>query len=140
MLKLWNLPCINFSTSYWKLYYFCPGKPISDCSQRLEIVICSEISWKWTRFGLMMVSFTFRKKSLSLTKILTNMIVTLSDNPPALSTGKMWAAEFRGRRQILEVNPRFGRPATAATMKNNDRVEALPTWHNKLKRYDMPRG
>ena len=45
-----------------------------------------------------------------------DMVATLRDDAPALSTVKKWAAEKRGR-ESLENDPRSGHPESATTQK-----------------------
>ena len=57
-------------------------------------------------------------KGLTPKDIHTDMAATLRDDAPALSTVQKWTAEFKS----LEDDPRSGRPATATTQENIDRV------------------
>ena len=59
-----------------------------------------------------------QKKGLTTKKIHTDMVSTLGDDVPALSTVKKWAAEFKRKRESLEKDPRSGRPSTATTQEN----------------------
>ena len=61
-----------------------------------------------------------QKKELMTKDIHTDVISTLWDDAPALSTVKKWAAEFKRGRESLEDNPRSGRPFTATTQENID--------------------
>ncbi len=54
-----------------------------------------------------------QKRGLAPKDIHANMVVTLGDDAPALSTLQLWAAEFKRGRESLEDDPRSGRPATA---------------------------
>ena len=46
------------------------------------------------------------KKELTTKEIHTDMVSTLGDDAPALSTVKKWAAEFKRGRESLENDPR----------------------------------
>ena len=59
-----------------------------------------------------------QKKRLAFKDIHANMVATLEDDAPALSTVKKWAAEFKRGRESLEDDPRFGCPASATTQEN----------------------
>ena len=56
-----------------------------------------------------------QKKELTTKKIHADMVSTLGDDAPALSTVKKWAAEFKKGRKSLEDDLRSGRPSTATT-------------------------
>ena len=53
------------------------------------------------------------------------MAAKLGDDAPALSTVQKWAAEFKRGRESVEYDPRSGRPATATTQENIDRVHHI---------------
>ena len=53
------------------------------------------------------------------------MVATLGDDAPALSTVKKWEAKFKRGRESLEDDPRSGRPASATTQENIDRVHHM---------------
>ena len=63
-----------------------------------------------------------QKKGLTAKEIHTDTISTLGDDAPALSTVKKWAAKFKRGREGLEDDPRSGRPSTATTQENIDRI------------------
>ena len=63
-----------------------------------------------------------QKKGLTAKEIHADMVSTLGDDAPALSTVKKWAAEFKRGRESLEDDPRSGRPSTATTQENIDRI------------------
>ena len=65
-----------------------------------------------------------QKKGLSTKKIHTDMVSTLGDDAPALSTVKKHAAEFK-RRESLEDDPRSGHPSTATIQENIDRIHQM---------------
>ena len=65
-----------------------------------------------------------QKKGLTTKEIHADMVSTLMDDAPALSTVKKWAAEFK-RRESLEDDPRSGRPSTATTQENIDRIHQM---------------
>ena len=66
-----------------------------------------------------------QKKGLAPNDIHADMIATLGDDAPALSTMKKWAAEFKRGRESLEDDPRSGRPASATTQENIDCVHHM---------------
>ena len=66
-----------------------------------------------------------QKKELAPKDIHADMIATLRDDAPALSTVKKWAAEFKRGRESLEDDPRGGRPASATTRENINRVHHM---------------
>ena len=53
------------------------------------------------------------------------MVSTLSDDAPALSTAKKWAAEFKRGRESLKDDPRSGRLSTSTTQENIDRIHQM---------------
>ena len=66
-----------------------------------------------------------QKKGLTTKKIRTDMVSTLGNDALALSTVKKWAAEFKRGRESLEDDPRSGRPSTATTQENVDRIHQM---------------
>ena len=66
-----------------------------------------------------------QKKGLAPKDIHANMVATLGNDAPALSTVKNWAAEFKRGRESLEDDPRAGCPASAATKENIDCVHHM---------------
>ena len=66
-----------------------------------------------------------QKKGLTPMDIHADMLATMGDDAPALSTVKKWAAEFKRGRESLEDDPRSGRPASASTQENIDRVHHM---------------
>ena len=66
-----------------------------------------------------------QKKGLTTEEIHTDMVSTLGDDAPALSTVKKWAAEFKRGRESLEDDPRSGRPSTITTQENIDRIHQM---------------
>ena len=66
-----------------------------------------------------------QKKGLTPKDIHADMVATLGDDAPALSTTQKWAAEFKRGRQSLEDDPRSGCPATATSEENIDRVHLM---------------
>ena len=63
-----------------------------------------------------------QKKGLTTKEIHTDMVSTLRDDAPALSTLKKWAAEFKRGRESLEDDLRPGHPSTATTQENIDHI------------------
>ena len=63
-----------------------------------------------------------QKKGLMTKKVHTDIVSTLGDDAPALSTVKKRAVEFKRGRENLEEDPRSGRPSTATTPENIDRI------------------
>ena len=59
-----------------------------------------------------------QKNGLATKEIHTDMVSTLKDDAPALSTVKKWTAEFKRGRESLEDDPRSGCPSTATTQEN----------------------
>ena len=66
-----------------------------------------------------------QKRGLTTKEIHSKMVSTLGDDAPALSTVKKWAAEFKRGRESLEDDPRSGRPFTATTQENIDRIHQM---------------
>ena len=66
-----------------------------------------------------------QKKGLARKDIHADMVATLRDDAPALSTVKKWAAEFKRDRESLEDDPRSGRPTSATTQENIDHVHHM---------------
>ena len=64
-------------------------------------------------------------KGLAPKEVHANMVATLGDFAPALSTVKKWAAEFKRSRESLEDDPRSGRSSTATTQQNIDRIHQM---------------
>ncbi|MCU7903101.1 MAG: helix-turn-helix domain-containing protein [Candidatus Thiodiazotropha sp. (ex Lucinoma aequizonata)] len=64
-------------------------------------------------------------KGLTPTAIHEDMVSTLGDDAPSFATVKRWAAEFKRGRESLEDDPRSGRPSTATTQENVDRVHDM---------------
>ena len=62
------------------------------------------------------------KKKLTPREIRADMVDTLGDDAPGLSTMQKWAAERKKGRKSHEDDPRSGRPATTTTPKVIDRV------------------
>ena len=58
------------------------------------------------------------KKGLAPKDIYADMVATLGDDGPALSTVKNWAAEFKTGKESLEDDSRSGCPASATTQEN----------------------
>ena len=53
------------------------------------------------------------------------MVSSLGDDASALSTVKKWATKFKRGRESLEDDPRSGRPSTATTQENIDRIHQM---------------
>ena len=54
-----------------------------------------------------------------------DIVASFKDDAPALSTVQKWAAEFKRGSESLEDDPRSGRPATATTQENINRVHHM---------------
>ena len=66
-----------------------------------------------------------QKKGLAPKDIHADMVATLGDDAPALSTVKKWEAEFKKGRESLEDDPRSDCPVSATTQENIDRVHHM---------------
>ena len=66
-----------------------------------------------------------QKNGLAPKDIYADIVAILWDDAPALSTVKKWAAEFKKGKESLEDDPRSGRPASATTQGNIDRVHHM---------------
>ena len=66
-----------------------------------------------------------QKKRLTNKEIHPDMVSTLGDDAPALSTVKKWATEFKWGRESLEDDLRSGRPSTATTQENIARIHQM---------------
>ena len=73
-----------------------------------------------------------QKKGLTTKEIHTDMVSTLEDDASVLSTVKKWAAEFKRGRESLEDDPRSGRPSTATTQENIDRIHQMVMNNTRL--------
>ena len=62
---------------------------------------------------------------LTSREIHADMVNTLRDDAPRLSTVQKRAAKFKRERKSLEDDSRSGRPATATTPKVIDRVHQI---------------
>ena len=65
-----------------------------------------------------------QKKELAPKDIHANIIATLGDDAPALSTTKKWLAESKRGRKSFEDESSSGRPALATTQEKIDCVTA----------------
>ena len=65
------------------------------------------------------------KKRLAPKDIHADMVATLGDDALTLLTVKKWGAKFKRCRKSLENYPRSGRPASATTQENIDRVHHI---------------
>ena len=66
-----------------------------------------------------------QKKRLTTKEIHADMVSTLGDDAPALLTVKKLAVEFKRGRESLEDDSRSGRPSTATTQENIDRIHQM---------------
>ena len=55
-------------------------------------------------------------------QVYEDMVSTLGDTAPSYATVKKWAAEFMQDGDLLEEDPRSGRPATVTTEEMVDKV------------------
>ena len=67
----------------------------------------------------------FAEKGLGPKEIHVDMVATLGNDAPALSTVKKWAGEFKRGRESLEDDPRSGHPSTATTQENIDCIHKM---------------
>ena len=58
-------------------------------------------------------------------EIHTDMVSTVGDDAPALSTVKKWAAKFKRGRESLEDDSRSRRPFIAITQENIDCIHQM---------------
>ena len=66
-----------------------------------------------------------QKKVITTREIHVDVVSTLGDDAPALSTVKKWAEELKRGRESLEDDPRSGRPSTATTQENIGRIHQM---------------
>lgn len=64
--------------------------------------------------------------------ILADIVSTLGDDSPNLSTAQKWAAEIKRGRNNAEDNTRSGCPATVTTKENNDHVHHMEMDERRL--------
>ena len=76
---------------------------------------------------------------MSATEIHDDFIKTLGDKPPSYSTVKKRAAEFRRRRESVEVYGRSGRPKEAITDGNVKLVHSLNMGDRRRSLHDIAR-
>uniref|UniRef100_A0A3Q0R6R1 Uncharacterized protein n=1 Tax=Amphilophus citrinellus TaxID=61819 RepID=A0A3Q0R6R1_AMPCI len=72
-----------------------------------------------------------QKEGVAPKDIHAGVAATLGDDAPALSAVQKWAAELKRGGESLD-DPRSGRPATATTQENNDRVHHMVTDDRRL--------
>ena len=82
-------------------------------------------------FGTVVLSDICRKR-ISHKEIHADMVATLGDNAPALSTLKEWAAEFKRGRESLEHDSSSGRPFTNTTQENIGCLHQIVTNDKRL--------
>ena len=66
-----------------------------------------------------------QKKGLTTKEIYADIVSIFGDDALALSTVKKRAAEFKRGRESLEDDPKSGRPSTATTQENIDRIHQM---------------
>ena len=67
----------------------------------------------------------FAEKRICPEEVHAEMVATLRDDAPALSTVKKWATEFKRDRKSFEDDSRSGRPSTATIQENIDRIHQM---------------
>lgn len=65
------------------------------------------------------------KKGLSSKEIHLEMTNTLEDSAPAYSTVKKWVADFKNGRESLTDGARSGRPLSATTAENINKIHDM---------------
>ncbi|KAL7374618.1 hypothetical protein ABVT39_004094 [Epinephelus coioides] len=73
-----------------------------------------------------------QKKEFAPKDIQADVVATLGDDAPALSTVQKWAAEFKRGRESLEDDPRSRCPATATTQENIANVHHMVMGDRRL--------
>lgn len=82
---------------------------------------CSKIS----NLTTVDLSNYLQKKCLTPKSIHAEVVRTLGNETPGLSTVHKRATEFRSRMEDIEDCPRSGRPVTTTTAENIDRVDHI---------------
>ena len=65
------------------------------------------------------------KKGLAGQEIHNDMVNVLGESAPSYATVKNWVAEFKRGRTSLEDEPREGRPKTASTSENIEKIHEI---------------
>ncbi|XP_067136821.1 protein GVQW3-like [Centruroides vittatus] len=73
------------------------------------------------------------KKGLTPSQIKANMDEVLGEYASSYTTVKNWTALFKSGRESLEDDPRSGRPSTAVTEENIDKVHDFVLADPRLK-------
>ncbi|XP_023224988.1 putative uncharacterized protein FLJ37770, partial [Centruroides sculpturatus] len=73
------------------------------------------------------------KKGLTPSHIKADMDEVLGESAPSYTTVKKWTALFKSGRESVKHDPRSGRPSTAVTEENIDKVHNLVLADRRLK-------
>ncbi|XP_067122537.1 histone-lysine N-methyltransferase SETMAR-like [Centruroides vittatus] len=73
------------------------------------------------------------KKGLTPSQIKADMDEVLGESAPSYTTVKKWTALFKSGRESVEDDPRSGRPSTAVTEENIDKVHDFVLADRRLK-------
>ena len=74
---------------------------------------------------MVLPNIDLQKKWLAFKDLHAQMVATLEDDAPALSTVQKWATDFKMGRESFEDDPRSRRPATATIQENIDHVHHM---------------
>ncbi|XP_067136330.1 protein GVQW3-like [Centruroides vittatus] len=77
------------------------------------------------------------KKGLTPFQIKADMDEVLGESAPSYTTVKKWTALFKSGRESVEDDPRSGRPSTAVTEENIDKVHDFVLADRCLKTHEI---